>query len=421
MKKNFNLKSSYHENLILKKVLNFIEKKIHNSVVKVLLMIAVTLSMTGLGIGFFVMPFITYSPMALKIIFSVLWVISCIVFVFDTIGHFKQEEKDDKWRGIIMSACFIIFFGLCLVNNNYYHFGDWWQIAIVVAMGLYTVMMIYEFVIELIRDPKGTLSSLLMGAMFLFGFLCILASSLTSIEMSLRKEILLIGTICIAIPIIAMLIAKILKISKAEKVLEYCSLIILCVFLLIGISYVISFINPNIDAYQTFVTLLASFIGGGLTLLGVGWTIRKTDMDRKEEELKKHKPFFIAVNYISNSNIITNHSMTINDSIFVSDVNSNDKKIKASFKNKGLCGFFITAIKLNDVVWQLNNKFFIDKDTLFNVHLEHIRLKDEKISKVSFICEDLLENKYNAPLKVRNYDGSQIHIESIGKIELWGE
>ena len=113
--------------------------------------------------------------------------------------------------------------------------------------------------------------------------------------------------------------------------------------------------------------------------------------------------------------------MTINDSIFFNDVNSNDIIIKASFKNKGLCGFFITAIKLNDVVWQLNNKFFIDKDTLFNVYLEHIRLKDEKISKVSFICEDLLENKYNAPLKVRNYDFSQIYIESIGKIELWGE
>ena len=241
MKKIFDFKSSNTENFILDKILNFIEKKIHNFVVALLLTIVVGVSMIGLFIGFFVMPFITYSSTVLKIVFSVLWGISCVVFVCATIDQYKQEKKDEKWSFIITSVCLIIFFGLCLVNNNYYRLGDWWQIAIVVAMGLYTALMIYWFIKELIKNPKGTLSALLMGVLFVFGFLCILSSSLNSLEMDLRKEMLIVGTICIAFPVIAILIAKILKISKAEKVLELGSLIIICILLLMGISYVISF------------------------------------------------------------------------------------------------------------------------------------------------------------------------------------
>ena len=302
MKKIFDFKSLNTENFILNKILNFIQKKIHNFVVALLLTIVVGVSMIGLFIGFFVMPFITYSSTVLKIVFSVLWGISCVVFVCATIDHYKQEKKDEKWSFIITSVCLIIFFGLCFVNNNYYHLGDWWQIAIVVAMGLYTALMIYWFIKELIKNPKGTLSALLMGVLFVFGFLCILSSSLNSLEMDLRKEMLIVGTICIAFPVIAILIAKILKISKAEKVLEYGSLIIICILLLMGISYVISFLNPNVDGYQTFVTLFASFIGGGLTLIGVAWTIRreaknrqedfdKREQERKEEERKKAIPY----------------------------------------------------------------------------------------------------------------------------------
>lgn len=345
MKKIFDFKSSNTENFILDKILNFIEKKIHNFVVALLLTIVVGVSMIGLFIGFFVMPFITYSSTVLKIVFSVLWGISCVVFVCATIDQYKQEKKDEKWSFITTSVCLIIFFGLCLINNNYYHLGDWWQIAIVVAMGLYTALMIYWFIKELIKNPKGTLSALLMGVLFVFGFLCILSSSLNSLEMDLRKEMLIVGTICIAFPVIAILIAKILKISKAEKVLEYGSLIIICILLLMGISYVISFLNPNVDGYQTFVTLFASFIGGGLTLIGVAWTIRreaknrqedfdKREQERKEEERKKAIPylrvseskneykssFVVDIQVKQKKNGILQGTMylfTINESIFI--------------------------------------------------------------------------------------------------------
>ena len=70
-------------------------------------------------------------------------------------------------------------------------------------------------------------------------------------------------------------------------------------FIVVG-DFVLSFLlmilliykipNPNL---QTIVTALsAALIGGLLTLLGVMLTIKKTDKDRKEEEIKKAKPVF---------------------------------------------------------------------------------------------------------------------------------
>lgn len=248
--------------------------------------------MIGLAIVFFVLPFITYPSMASKIIFSTLWVLSCAFFVYQTIDRCKKSQINDKSRVAITVIFWIIFLALCFVNNNFYHLGDWWQIAIIMAMALYAVLMVYWLIKEIKRNPKGTLSALVMSILLIFGFLCILASNLTYIETESKNKILIIGIICIAIPIIALLVAKTLKISKAEKALEYGSFIILCIILLIGVSHVIYVLDPNVNGYETFVTLFASFLGGGLTLIGVAWTIQKSNHDRMEDDKKKAKPIF---------------------------------------------------------------------------------------------------------------------------------
>lgn len=423
MKKIFDFKSSNTDNFIMDKILKLIEKKIHNTVVALLLTIVVAVFMIGLSIGFFVMPFISYSSMGLKIVFSALWLLSCVVFIFGMIDQYKIVKNNDKSTVIITSVCLIVFFGVCFVNNNYYHLGDWWQIAVVVAMGLYTALMIYWFIKELIKNPKGTLSALLMGVMFVFGFLCILASSLISLEMNLRKEMLIVGTICIAFPVIALLIAKILKISKAEKVLEYCSLIILCVFLLIGISYVISFINPNIDAYQTFVTLLASFMGGGLTLLGVAWTIRKTDMDRKEDDKKKYRPI---VNFYKMKDDDFINGKFWDGSVFkgITDnpfEKSDDKTITYKLynlicKNTDFSQFYLSGVIINNIIVRSNIKLYVDRSDYFGFDTKTMLYSKNEVKHFSLIIQDMLGNEYKLPtkLEVVGEDEKLITIKDVG-------
>lgn len=60
----------------------------------------------------------------------------------------------------------------------------------------------------------------------------------------------------------------------------------------IGLSVYMIYILPE-EQLKTIVTaVVAALYGGILTLVGVAWTIRHSDKERKEEEKKKAKPIF---------------------------------------------------------------------------------------------------------------------------------
>lgn len=60
----------------------------------------------------------------------------------------------------------------------------------------------------------------------------------------------------------------------------------------IGLSVYLIYILPN-EQLKTIVTaVVAALYGGILTLVGVAWTIRHSDKERREEEKKKAKPIF---------------------------------------------------------------------------------------------------------------------------------
>ena len=63
---------------------------------------------------------------------------------------------------------------------------------------------------------------------------------------------------------------------------------------LVGIALTIYliYIIPNESLQQIIIPIVATVYGGLLTLVGVAWTIKKSDRDRKEEEKKKAKPVF---------------------------------------------------------------------------------------------------------------------------------
>lgn len=60
----------------------------------------------------------------------------------------------------------------------------------------------------------------------------------------------------------------------------------------VGLSIYLIYLLPD-EQLKTIVTaVVAALYGGILTLVGVAWTIRHSDKERKEEEKKKAKPIF---------------------------------------------------------------------------------------------------------------------------------
>lgn len=58
----------------------------------------------------------------------------------------------------------------------------------------------------------------------------------------------------------------------------------------IGLTVYLIYIIPNLDLKNIIIPIVSAVYGGLLTLVGVAWTIRKSDNDRKQEQEQKAKP-----------------------------------------------------------------------------------------------------------------------------------
>ena len=60
----------------------------------------------------------------------------------------------------------------------------------------------------------------------------------------------------------------------------------------LGLSIYLIYIIPVYDIKEIVIPVVAAVYGGFITLVGVSWTIKKAEKDRKEEEIKKARPVF---------------------------------------------------------------------------------------------------------------------------------
>lgn len=68
-----------------------------------------------------------------------------------------------------------------------------------------------------------------------------------------------------------------------------------------GIAIYLIYIIPNETLQSIIVAIVAAVFGGMFTLIGVAWTFKKGDMDRKEDERKKNIPYMKVVHGIKES------------------------------------------------------------------------------------------------------------------------
>ena len=60
----------------------------------------------------------------------------------------------------------------------------------------------------------------------------------------------------------------------------------------IGLTVYLIYLIPEKELQTIILTIVAAVYGGLITLVGVAWTIKKSDKDRKEAEIKHEKPYF---------------------------------------------------------------------------------------------------------------------------------
>lgn len=60
----------------------------------------------------------------------------------------------------------------------------------------------------------------------------------------------------------------------------------------IGLTVYLIYLIPEKELQTIILTIVAALYGGLITLVGVAWTIKKSDKDRQEDEIKHEKPYF---------------------------------------------------------------------------------------------------------------------------------
>lgn len=201
----------------------------------------------------------------------------------------------------------------------------------------------------------------------------------------------------------------------------------------VGISVYLIYLIPNATLQQIVIAIVAALYGGLFTLVGVAWTIRKGDADRKtdleritlerkEDERKMYRPVFSVASHVVDSKKIVR---VLLDNLLNVDTIITKKKTKTTIdlqaiiiENSSKVEFYVTGLKFDGIYYPTKTKSLVKKDySLCAYFYESYAFKSTPT--ISICIEDLISNKYDVELQteIRDNKISVIEIQQIHLIE----
>ena len=196
----------------------------------------------------------------------------------------------------------------------------------------------------------------------------------------------------------------------------------------VALTIYLIYIIPNENLQQVVIPIVSAVYGGLLTLVGVAWTIRKSDKDRKEEEIKKAKP----VVFISSLETTSMDNKTLIKKVLLSKQNKGT--LKKSDNDSHCFNLHYILMNNSDYSHVTIRGFVINKDyhlydfgqvlpknaTILLINDYKFEFKD-KISYVAILIQDMMDNLYELEINfdlIRNKYNSIITIKVNSGIEL---
>ena len=201
----------------------------------------------------------------------------------------------------------------------------------------------------------------------------------------------------------------------------------------VGFSIYLIYIIPNKDLRTVVLAIVAAVYGGMMTLVGVAWTIKKGDKDRKEdlqrlenerkeEERIKYSPVFSVVNKnidMKKCVIIALDDVENIDKIVIqSDDTDNIRLQPIRIENSSKVEFYVYGFLFDGVFYATQEKYLIKKDYGFCVYF-YDDLSFTCEHKMAICVEDLIENKYKAELN-GIVENKTLYIRGNKKLQLMG-
>lgn len=177
----------------------------------------------------------------------------------------------------------------------------------------------------------------------------------------------------------------------------------------VGMSIYLIYIIPCDDLKDVVIPIVSAVYGGLITLVGVAWTIKKADNDKKEDSIKNATPYLQVNNYKRNE-------VACNKVVIVEETDGKSY-YPILLNNIGAELCIVKYVKSNGIYIPVENAHLAPADTIrFDFHLKATTLE-------SIIVSDRLSNYYK--FEFQNYDErfyyiglpQKFDIKSIGEVK----
>ena len=299
---------------------------------------------------------------------QILWYPSLIAFFFTFIWS-KTKDRNSvfndpttdlfcNWGEFTIIPIFLSVFVF-----NYYSIDYIWHWIVFAFSAIYFPLLILNLLIVFIKDknPNKEESEIILINFFKHVFLCwFIDAFYISIVNDNLIFILLFGTLA-TVSIFFNVTSAFLN---GEKSLLF--LVVLEFLGGVGLSVYLIYIIPNVRLQEIVLVITAAIFGGFLTLVGVAWTFKKSDEDRKENDRKQAKPFIGVIGDMSDKAIVANKNP-----IQFCKKNHEDSlelKLHCCLQNSDKCIFYLDKVRVDNIDYYPDSSLFISKNEKFAIY-----------------------------------------------------
>lgn len=241
---------------------------------------------------------------------KVLMILGTVVSSFILITTIIAIEKKIKEKAKNRFLLYILFLGSIIFNILSYFDNDLWGLkSVLVGAGFMLCMFlgVYTTTSQLFKKKLNNENKpiTLIALTVFFIIIALILETVGSIKYTdilLKISVGLIYWVSISLIIYYSIFSKNNSETK-EKISKILGIILIVSIVIISFPFYIKWWGLSAGDFNTFVNAYFALVGGGLTLIGVAWTIKDGDRkrqeelerrekERKEEERKKVKPFF---------------------------------------------------------------------------------------------------------------------------------
>lgn len=151
----------------------------------------------------------------------------------------------------------------------------------------------------------------------------------------------------------------------------------------VGLSIYLIYILPDVNLQTIMTSIISALYGGFLTLIGVAWTIRHTNAEKKKDELKAIHPFiypFNSFNDFDSKQLVTleffEENMQISKSKYVGMIKNTDNGI-----------LILKELIVDDERFYIRHGDILDKNSFAQILL--YSEKDLQFKKVTIVGTDV--------------------------------